>query len=405
MLIHFDDAIAMKYGVNCAIILTNIRFWVRHNKANRKNFHEGYYWTYNTVQAFAELFPYLSPKQIRTCLDKLKNDNVLLCSKFNKASYDHTQWYTISSYGMSLFSDSGKEVGEHEEHFEAEQISQANELPSGANRVAIIDKSSTKSENTELPIKANRNAMQGKPLCPQEQTALPFESLGIAPEGSTIPDINTDINTNKNTDVNTDIKHSATPPHSLKSERNSFQPQQSYLADEPQTIKSQMQLQMTPTQNNVCTENHKQQGDNLTVKAASGTGIKTPVNLSMTLVEEWFDVFWKAYPRKLGKQNAKKSWLKIWKTKGVTEDLFPVIMHGLDVSNQWWRLNQNETRFILHASTWLNGRHWEDELEGEIAEAQQRVVKNQMIEGDHYANDGRNNQQSNPYSGIKSGKF
>jgi len=94
MALHsFDPKIAAKVGVNAAVIYQNLLFWVEKNQANNKHFHEGRYWTYNSMRAFEELFAYLSQKQIRTALEKLIECDLILVGNFNKAGYDRTKWY------------------------------------------------------------------------------------------------------------------------------------------------------------------------------------------------------------------------------------------------------------------------------------------------------------------------
>lgn len=96
MALHsFDPAIAEKVGVNAAVIYQNIAFWVEKNRANNKHLHEGRYWTYNSMRAFEELFPYLTQKQIRTAIDKLIDCNLIVAGNFNKAGYDRTKWYSL----------------------------------------------------------------------------------------------------------------------------------------------------------------------------------------------------------------------------------------------------------------------------------------------------------------------
>ena len=56
----FDPEIAMQVGINAAVVHRNLVFWVRHNEANRRNFHDGRYWTYNSLAAFDEQFPVVS---------------------------------------------------------------------------------------------------------------------------------------------------------------------------------------------------------------------------------------------------------------------------------------------------------------------------------------------------------
>ena len=93
---HFNVDEAKKHGVEAAIILSNIRFWIAKNKANERHFYQGRYWTYNSARAFAELFPYWSQSQIRRILAKLIADNVLVVGEFNSNPYDHTKWYALN---------------------------------------------------------------------------------------------------------------------------------------------------------------------------------------------------------------------------------------------------------------------------------------------------------------------
>ena len=99
---YFDINIAERYGVHCAVILQNIWHWIRKNEANGKNFYDGTYWTYNSTRAFAELFPYLTKKQVRTALEKLIEDGVLQTGNYNEMKYDRTLWYAVTEKGRSI---------------------------------------------------------------------------------------------------------------------------------------------------------------------------------------------------------------------------------------------------------------------------------------------------------------
>ncbi len=96
-------ALATKYGTNEALFLSNICWWIEKNQANKTHFHEGKYWTYNSMQAFATLFPYFKEHQIRHLIDKLKNDAVLFVGNFNRTGFDRTQWYSVSDEVMALY--------------------------------------------------------------------------------------------------------------------------------------------------------------------------------------------------------------------------------------------------------------------------------------------------------------
>lgn len=99
---HFDIDIAEKYGVNAAIILNNMYFWIKKNEANNVNFYDGCYWTYNSVKAFCDLFPYLSKSQITTALKKLEAAGVIKTGNYNKSAYDRTTWYAFTEMGNKL---------------------------------------------------------------------------------------------------------------------------------------------------------------------------------------------------------------------------------------------------------------------------------------------------------------
>ncbi len=94
--------IAKKYGVHAAIILENIGYWVRRSEANEANFHDGYYWTYNSKKAIAELFPYLTERQTAFALQKLIDAGLVLTGNYNKSPHDRTLWYTLSDIGKSI---------------------------------------------------------------------------------------------------------------------------------------------------------------------------------------------------------------------------------------------------------------------------------------------------------------
>jgi hypothetical protein len=92
----FEVEIAKKYGIEVALLLDNIIFWVAKNKANNKHFYDGKYWTYNSARAFTELFPYFNQIKIKRLLQTMKEENLIYVGNFNKNSYDRTNWYAVN---------------------------------------------------------------------------------------------------------------------------------------------------------------------------------------------------------------------------------------------------------------------------------------------------------------------
>ena len=82
--------------------------------------------------------------------------------------------------------------------------------------------------------------------------------------------------------------------------------------------------------------------------------------------QEDFDCFWSAYPKKMGKQEALKAWVKISPKNGLVEKM----LFALEVQRKWPEWNKDGGQFIPRPSTWLNQKRWEDEItvEGQSAE-------------------------------------
>lgn len=93
----FDTKIAEKFGVESAIILQNLFFWVQKNKANEKHYYDGNYWTYNTAKGFAEIMPYMNHRQITYAIQTLIKEKVVIKGEYNKNPYDRTSWFALSS--------------------------------------------------------------------------------------------------------------------------------------------------------------------------------------------------------------------------------------------------------------------------------------------------------------------
>lgn len=98
----FDIDYAKQYGVNAAILLKNFQFWIMKNKANERHEHDGRTWTYNSVRAFAELYEFLSEKQIRHAIDLLIKSGVIMTGNFNEKKYDRTTWYAFCDESLYL---------------------------------------------------------------------------------------------------------------------------------------------------------------------------------------------------------------------------------------------------------------------------------------------------------------
>ena len=102
MINAFDSEVAELVGVNAAVLFRNIEFWVEKNATNGQNEHDGRFWTYNSVKAFSEQFPYMTEKQIRSALKRLEDAGLVMTGVFNELAYDRTKWYTLTKDGVRI---------------------------------------------------------------------------------------------------------------------------------------------------------------------------------------------------------------------------------------------------------------------------------------------------------------
>ncbi len=91
---NFDEDVAKEVGVEEAMMLSNIEWWVEKNAANNKHYYEDHYWSYNSQEAFQKLFAFWSRRQVQRILKKLVDRKYLKSGNFNKRGYDKTLWYT-----------------------------------------------------------------------------------------------------------------------------------------------------------------------------------------------------------------------------------------------------------------------------------------------------------------------
>lgn len=74
-----------------------------------------------------------------------------------------------------------------------------------------------------------------------------------------------------------------------------------------------------------------------------------------------FDVFWKSYPKKVGRKMALRFWIRL-KPSAVLVKKILTSLSDHKACDQW---KKDDGAFIPHPATWLNQERWEDELKVE----------------------------------------
>lgn len=84
--------LAKLIGLNEAIILQQVHYWINNRHAKLK---KGKRWCYNSYSQWQEQFPFWSTQTIARAIKNLEEKKILISSNFNKLKMDKTKWYTI----------------------------------------------------------------------------------------------------------------------------------------------------------------------------------------------------------------------------------------------------------------------------------------------------------------------
>lgn len=141
----FDTGYAIAYGVDEAIMIRNLQFFITMNANRGHNFHDGRFWSYDKLSDFPKHFPYWTVKQLRRIISSLIKQEVIIKGSFNKSWSDRTSWYA--------FKDEKKFI---------KHAMPPNPIPA---------------RNLDLPEKANDK-------CPNQQ--LPFAQMGTCINDTTL---------------------------------------------------------------------------------------------------------------------------------------------------------------------------------------------------------------------------
>ena len=135
--------VAERYGFEEAVFLDSIVFWYRANRANDRNFRDGRWWTYNSIKAFEEIFPWWSAKQIRRIANSCRDQGAIIAGEYNEDRRVRSLWYTPGDELLALYgiAETGKCI-----------------CPNG---------------QMQMPDQANASAQTGKCTCPKGQVDVP----------------------------------------------------------------------------------------------------------------------------------------------------------------------------------------------------------------------------------------
>jgi hypothetical protein len=84
-------------GIDEALVLQQVHYWVVTNQRANRNEQDGFFWTYNSFKAWAEQFAYLwSESTLKRIFARLEKAGYLVSGRFNKSNIDRTKWYRVN---------------------------------------------------------------------------------------------------------------------------------------------------------------------------------------------------------------------------------------------------------------------------------------------------------------------
>ncbi|WP_338499888.1 replication protein [Staphylococcus capitis] len=84
--------LAVEVGLNEAIILQQIHYWLN----TSKHHHDGKKWIYNSYPEWQKQFPFWSERTIKRTFGSLEKQNLLYVGNYNKEGFDRTKWYSVN---------------------------------------------------------------------------------------------------------------------------------------------------------------------------------------------------------------------------------------------------------------------------------------------------------------------
>ena len=146
----FNVELATKLGdVNEVLILQHFYWWHQSNN-KKKDRHKGdhpYPWTYNTIEQFCEIFPYMKKTKLGGAIDRLFKKDLLIKGNFNKMKFDKTCWYSLTEKGLFLFEECVSSFKKSEDQNEKSEDQNENAIPN-----------SNTDSNTDSNIKINKKS-------------------------------------------------------------------------------------------------------------------------------------------------------------------------------------------------------------------------------------------------------
>ena len=138
-----------------------------------KNFRDGKHWTFNSLRAFNELFPYMTPKSISRWLLELEDGKWIVTGNFNRRRNDNTKWYSIGNKLQEFCESTGINTG-------------YTKISTSQNEKLDLDEGLFASQNEEGTSQNEKSVAQNEKSTSQNEQALPDVSTDIKQDAAAV---------------------------------------------------------------------------------------------------------------------------------------------------------------------------------------------------------------------------
>lgn len=129
-----SPSLAKKVGVNHAIFLQQMHYWLRKSKHT----HDGHKWVYNSYAEWQKQMPWLTVRGVRKVIGDLEKGGYIVSGNFNRMAFDKTKWYRIDYKPLCGI-----------EHSMCQEVS--DDAPEMADDVSQSDASDVAQSDTPIP--------------------------------------------------------------------------------------------------------------------------------------------------------------------------------------------------------------------------------------------------------------
>ena len=185
---QFNTKIAEKYGIEEAILIEHLYFWIHKNRCLDEMLHNDRTWCYSSAKGFNKYVTYMSTQKIRRVLVGLEKRGFIYIDNFNKTAFNQTLWYAFTDSAIEELEELGYDILKSKtanfNNEKCEDINKEDKEKNNINKNIDIEKKSANEEENRFIIWMQKEyphvCKMKKPLTLDEYNKL--RDLGYSPD-------------------------------------------------------------------------------------------------------------------------------------------------------------------------------------------------------------------------------